>query len=286
LVHKLGVKPVSEQRLLRRKAVYYYRRRVPLHLVNKIGKKVIQLSLQTTSLKEAKKRRTLCDLQWDARFDAYSNSSPDNENLQTSAVSHPVSQSELVQLVRDYVERQGRRAEQQAVAPDNAAERAEMKMEEEFVAQTLRVPENQQTQEWVYHAGNDVLEAVGKSFDDPDVPGEALAELVRRGLLELNRRRLARLADDHSRSFFDQLFDPGRERRRNHPCWVEGRSGSTYSILPISGHAASTGAGKRINTDAPSVLECFQRRGFRSLGVLASWCAAARRAVPRVGSMW
>jgi hypothetical protein len=38
----------------------------------------------------------------------------------------------------------------------------------------------------------------------------SLAELVRRGLIELNRRYQARLADDHSRSFFDQLFDPSR----------------------------------------------------------------------------
>jgi hypothetical protein len=52
-----------------------------------------------------------------------------------------------------------------------------------------------------------------KSFGDSDVPGEILAELVRRGLVELNRRYRARLADDHSRSFFDQLFDPSRPTR-------------------------------------------------------------------------
>jgi len=203
------MKPVSEQRLLRRKAVYYYRRRVPLQLVKKIGKKVLQFSLDTTSLKEAKKRRTMCDLQWDARFEAYSSSGAGGENLQTSD-AHPLSESELVQLVRDYVERHERGAEKQAAdyAPDNAAERAEMRIEAEFVGQTLREAYDPQTQEWIYHAGNDVLKPAGKSFDDPDVPGEALADLVRRGLLELNRRRLARLADDYSRPFFDPLFDP------------------------------------------------------------------------------
>jgi hypothetical protein len=67
---------VSDQRLLRRNGVYYYRRRVPLHLVEKFGKKVVQASLHTTSLKEAKKRRTLRDLEWDAKFAAYS--SPKN----------------------------------------------------------------------------------------------------------------------------------------------------------------------------------------------------------------
>lgn len=64
--------------------------------------------------------------------------------------------------------------------------------------------------QWIYQAGAEALKAAGKSLGDPDVPGETLAELVRRGLLELNRRYRARLADDHGRSFFDQLFDPDR----------------------------------------------------------------------------
>ena len=64
---------MSVQRLQRRNGVYYYRRRVPLALVTKIGRKVVQVSLHTTSLKEAKKRRTLRDLEWDAKFAACSN---------------------------------------------------------------------------------------------------------------------------------------------------------------------------------------------------------------------
>src|SRR5579862_9324200 len=80
MVHKQGIKAVSDQRLLRRgNGVYYYRRRVPLPLVEKIGMKVVQISLHTTNVKEAKKRRTMCDLQWDARFEACSISSPDDK---------------------------------------------------------------------------------------------------------------------------------------------------------------------------------------------------------------
>jgi hypothetical protein len=41
-----------------------------VHLVEKIGKRVVQISLQTTSTKEAKKLRTLRDLEWDAQFEA------------------------------------------------------------------------------------------------------------------------------------------------------------------------------------------------------------------------
>jgi integrase len=84
-----------------------------------------------------------------------------------------------------------------------------MRTEAEFEAQTLQARDDLNHQ-WIYLAGTEALKAAGKSFDDPDVPSETLAELVRRGLLELNRRHRARLADDHGRSFFDQLFDPAR----------------------------------------------------------------------------
>jgi len=49
----------GNQRLHHRNGVYYYRRRVPHHLVKKIGKEFIQLSLQTTSLMTAKKWRAI-----------------------------------------------------------------------------------------------------------------------------------------------------------------------------------------------------------------------------------
>jgi Domain of unknown function (DUF6538) len=95
------------QHLLRRSGVYYYRRRVPLSLVEKIGKKVIQHSLETSSFKEAKKRRTMYDAQWDVRFEAYSTSGLDSKvPVQTSAQNPSFSAAELTQLVRNYVERQ------------------------------------------------------------------------------------------------------------------------------------------------------------------------------------
>lgn len=95
--------------LLRRGGVYYYRRRVPVHLIQAIGKKFIQLSLDTTKLKEARKLRVAKDLEWDARFDALGNGpdsvrSPDNGTK--IAVNGPSwSERELAELVRDYVER-------------------------------------------------------------------------------------------------------------------------------------------------------------------------------------
>jgi hypothetical protein len=212
MVHKQGVKPVSNERLLRRSGVYYYRRRVPVHLVKKFGKRMVQLSLHTTDPKEARKRRTLYDLQWDARFEAYSLPGAADADVQSTALFEPLSHTTLVELIRDYVERQDREAEKRYAGcyPEKACERQDMQIEAEFEAQTLRTLDDRQAQQWIYLAGQDLLKSVGRSFNDPDVPGAALAELVRRGLLELSRRRLARLADDHGRAFFDRLFDPKR----------------------------------------------------------------------------
>jgi integrase len=208
---------VSDQHLLRRNGVYYYRRRVPLHLVNTIGKKVGQVSLHTTSLKEAKKRRTLRDLEWDARFEAAAAVGPAdavNQESQLAAPGEPLDESACLELVRNYVERHDREARKREakVYPITVEERTEMQIEAEVEAQSLRAHDDLHHQ-WVHLAGTEALKATGKSFGDPDVPGEILAELVRRGLMELNRRYRARLADDHSRSFFDQLFDPSRSAK-------------------------------------------------------------------------
>ena len=85
-----------------------------------------------------------------------------------------------------------------------------MTIEAEVESQILTSRDHPQAQQWIYVTGQEALKAAGRSFEDSEIPGEALAELVRRALLELTRRRHARLADDHSRSFFDQLFDPSR----------------------------------------------------------------------------
>jgi hypothetical protein len=73
------MKQVSATHLLiLRKGVWYYRRRVPNALIPTFGK-IIQFSLHTTSLKEAKKRRAVEDLKWATQFEAAeekSNSGP------------------------------------------------------------------------------------------------------------------------------------------------------------------------------------------------------------------
>jgi hypothetical protein len=179
MVHKQGITPVSNQRLQRREGVYYYRRRVPLQLVAKFGKKFVQVSLHTTSLKEPKKRRTLLDLEWDAKFAACSSlvNGGGAPAVQTSALTQPLSETELVQLVKDYVAWRDQLARKREVTdyPENPAQRAEMRIEAEFETQTLQSRDDLQTHQWIYLAGQEALKAVGRSFEDPAIPGEVLA---------------------------------------------------------------------------------------------------------------
>ncbi|MFZ3252159.1 MAG: site-specific integrase [Pseudolabrys sp.] len=206
----------GNQRLLRRKGFYYYRRRVPLNLVKEIGKQFVQHSLNTTSLGKAKQLRALRDLEWDARFDSLqkeANPAPNSGNSKQPVNSTQLSDGDLLRLVREYVERKDEEFRKRFAAnpPESQREKAEMSMEAKLDAQIIRDRDDPQADQWVFSTGKEILQAAGKSIDDPALPYTVFAEWVRRGLLELDKRSLARLADDHRHAFFDQLFNPSRQ---------------------------------------------------------------------------
>jgi integrase len=209
-------KVAGNQRLMRRKGVYYYRRRVPLHLVKKIGKQFIQHSLNTTSLAKAKKLRALRDLEWDARFEELEKDAaapkPDPAKSQPALNLTRLSEGDLLRLVRDYVERKDEEFGKCFASdpPQSEGEKAEMKKDAQLDAQIMRDRDDPQADRWIYSTGKEILQRVGQSIDDPALPHATFAEWVRRGLMELDNRSLARLTDDHRHAFFDQLFNPLR----------------------------------------------------------------------------
>ena len=193
---------MSQTHLLRRKAVFYYHRRVPLPLVEKIGKKVVLFSLGTKDPKEAKQLRALHDLQWDARFETAS-PGPKAHPLQLTAQP---SGAGLIQLVRDYVERADIRAKALLLAdpPDSMAQKTEMMIDLEIERDILKNPDDPNGAQWV-HAVEAKIRGAGAAASGSN--SDIFAEIVRRGLLELQNRKLARLDDDFSRPFFDQTFN-------------------------------------------------------------------------------
>jgi hypothetical protein len=162
-------------------------------------------------LAEAKKLRALRDLQWDARFDALKDAAPERESAksQTTVNSTELSEGKLLRLVREYVEHKDKEFRKRFAGdpPQSEREKAEMRMEAGLDAQILRDRDDPQADEWIYHTGKEILQRAARSIDDPALPRAAFAEWIRRGLLELDNRTLARLSDDHRHAFFDQLFE-------------------------------------------------------------------------------
>jgi integrase len=112
--------------------------------------------------------------------------------------------------VQDYVERTDARMQQQLAAdpPTTEDERREMLADAEVGAEIVRNPDDPRGDELIYRASKEILSTAGRSINEPDLQYAAFAEWVRRGLLELDSRRLVRLRDQHGRAALDHLFHP------------------------------------------------------------------------------
>jgi integrase len=65
---------------------------------------------------------------------------------------------------------------------------------------------------WIASTKRHVLTEAGGSIDDPSIDIQ-FAQIVRRGLLEIAKRRIDRYEDRHDRPFLDKLFDPNTKPR-------------------------------------------------------------------------
>lgn len=202
--------------LIRRNGVWHYRRRVPTSLVKTLGKNIIQFSLGTPHLKEAKKRRAAEDLKWSTQFEMTEQKvglpGTSQQAQDSPVIGLVLSEREVIRLVHDYVERTDARSRDRLLhePPESEQQKAEIRSDIEIGQQILRNRDDPRADEIIQAAGQKVLQGVGLSIDDERVPYAAFAEFVRRGLLELDQRKLARLDDDHGKAFFDQQFNPGR----------------------------------------------------------------------------
>src|ERR1700722_6684600 len=125
------MRPVSQTyHLVRRNGIWSYRRRVPTHLVAAIGKKLIQFSLATSNLKEAKKRRAAEDLKWSTRFEAAEKNGGGIDEAKTVAEDNSgvprLSDREVIRLVQEYVEQTDDRARDRLMRdpPESEAQKA------------------------------------------------------------------------------------------------------------------------------------------------------------------
>jgi hypothetical protein len=188
--------------LTRRGAVYYYYRRVPDFVSAAIGETVIKYSLKTHDVKQARALAEIEDVKWSAKFDAIANG-----GAVTPRAAATTATVDAIDLVRDYVARTDRRAQQRADQnpPRSRRQLHEMKADAEIGIQILRDPGDPRGSEWATATANKLLRPEG---DAPYRIDDEVEQLARRALLELSRRKIARLDDDFTRPFFDHLFNP------------------------------------------------------------------------------
>src|SRR4051794_27080610 len=97
------VKVSETYRLRCRNGVWYYRRRVPDHLVASIGKAVIQFSLKTKSKANAQKLREAWDVRWSGEFSKAEQALAETTPSFHSPFGLGLSETEALRLVREYV---------------------------------------------------------------------------------------------------------------------------------------------------------------------------------------
>jgi integrase len=217
----MGMRALSaNHHLVERNGSFYFRRRVPLHLVPRIGKPFVQYSLGTNDKKEAIKRREVEDLKWSARFEdlasdpGASKSEPDS--LPPSNARPPSDESAL-RLVYDYVQRMDERSRKRHLedGPATEEERRETRMNVEVDMQHMRSLDDPDAQASIQHIGRKILRSAELPSDDPSALSTPFLDLVRRAVLELQRRTLARLDDNYGSPYFDELFNPAKQPSLN-----------------------------------------------------------------------
>jgi hypothetical protein len=216
----MGFQDVSKQtnHLIRRDGIWYYRRRVPHAMQATFGKKEIQLSLGTPDLAEAKKRRAVEDLKFSARFGCAVNCTVAASPASDQAAPAPVgsvqpSDDEIIRLVQEYVTVADKRA-QRCLAldpPGSTAQREQITDDIEIGVGILKNPDDPRGHQWVDQVGSSIIKNAGTVIDGVAMLDAVFAGFVRRGLLELQKRKLSTLDNDHEHLFFDPVFDPTRK---------------------------------------------------------------------------
>lgn len=204
-----GMKDVaSNHHLLKRGNRWYFRRRVPTHLVDKAGTPVIQYSLDTSDKAEARRRARIEDLKADKWFDELEAgtavAASDRSNL---TAPRRVSLDELVEHARDLVDKEDQRRARRLLVdpPDDEDQRRDMLEDVGTERTIIQTPTHPDRQRLVETTAAKIADRAG--IDLSEQPATLLA-VAARALTELARRQEARLEQDHSTPSFDTMFAP------------------------------------------------------------------------------
>ena len=205
----------ANNRLIKRKSVWYYHRRVPKHLAPAFGKTIISRSLRTTSASEARKRRSVLDLEYDCQFDELEKNlvQPVMHGPDEAGSGKPMTREELEARLPDYIAEKAASWENRYI--DDPAESVEqlreMRTNKEIELAVLSDPEEDNYHLAIHRAQQEIVgERPLEGLTDV-----AAGELVRRGLVEIVRKELAILSDE-----FDFRPSSARGRQTRTPSTV------------------------------------------------------------------
>lgn len=207
-------------RLQQRKGTWYYHRRVPSDLVKSIRKAVIKRSLKTGSKIEAKRLRSICDVETDALFASLTKGAvgsglvkPNEPTTSPAGPRRRLPVGVLAEYLRELVDADDIASKKRLLAdpPQDEEEKRELCIDAEIELQIYTDPSDDRRKPWVYNLIERVL--ANAQAEVPAVEEMAeLKELARRALLELSHRRLSRYTDNYDREWFDSFFDPTRAK--------------------------------------------------------------------------
>ncbi len=195
------MKDVSKpQGLSRRGNVWQYRRRVPLDLVECLGKSQLKESLHTQDLSEAKVLRNRVAAKFDAMFEAA------RQNFTTIPLPRPSGQTQeqALKAIRDYVTTEDAKRAEMFKSTDWANDpegTADAKHEALDLVQHYKDPSSIVTAQAISIAAREIFgsdPAAAETLNDWDI--------LRRAILELENRGLARMRGDYGHTAFDHLF--------------------------------------------------------------------------------
>lgn len=183
--------------------VWYLRRVVPTDLRDHLKKREVLISLGTADRDEA---RRLYLSRW-AEFDDYFAACRKEMIGNGPAALRPLSQPQMLQLVRRYVARKD--ADNIDVGPLSDTDAIENQVDDERMAlMELENPKHPHHFQTIDAAVREALAMTAQTTEQASTEYDTLLEYVRLALVELHNRRLRRLNGDKSFTHIDALFDP------------------------------------------------------------------------------
>lgn len=208
--------------LYRRGNKWYLRIVVPKDLVDACeGRAEIRQSLGTSDHAEAKQLANVARVSREAEFSELRKQLA-SKKTNNNPVAAQLSKARGLSIVQKYVaEREIARGKSELLLHTlDEEDKRDLAREDQIAVETYGTPGHPIGEKDVYIVGQKLLSKHGLNADYNTDGYAEFAELVRRALLEISRRAVAREKQDFSKTSFDQLFSP-KALATNHLTLVE-----------------------------------------------------------------